>query len=49
MTYEEIKNKWNLLADEFNQWDSLGEDEKIEFAYNCACNRCHKNKRKKDA
>ncbi len=27
-----IINSWNKQADKFNQWGSLGEDEKIEFA-----------------
>ena len=31
MTYEEIRHAWNAQADEFNQWDDLGEDEKIEW------------------
>jgi hypothetical protein len=26
-----FKEQWNNQADQFNQWDSLGEDEKIEF------------------
>ena len=29
---EEIKRKWNNKADELNQWDSLGMDEKEELA-----------------
>lgn len=24
-------NRWNTEADEFNQWDSLGQDEKDEL------------------
>lgn len=32
MTYDEIKNAWNTQADEHNQWDALGEDEKIEWS-----------------
>lgn len=31
MDYEFVKSEWNKNADEFNQWDDLGEDEKIEF------------------
>jgi len=27
-----IKDLWNSQADHQNQWDSLGEDEKLEFA-----------------
>ena len=36
MTYEEIKAAWNAQADEHNQWDALGEDEKIEWAASSA-------------
>ena len=36
MTYNEIKAAWNAQADEHNHWDSLGEDEKIEWAFDCA-------------
>ena len=32
MTYEEIKTAWNVQADENNQWDSLSEYEKVEWA-----------------
>ena len=32
MTYDEIRFAWNAQADEHNQWDELGEDEKIEWA-----------------
>lgn len=31
-THDEIKLAWNAQADEFNQWDELGEDEKVEWA-----------------
>ena len=30
-----IADAWNAQADEFNQWDALGEDEKVEFAAVC--------------
>ena len=33
MTYKSIIKAWNQTADEYNQWDSLGEDEKVEFAF----------------
>ena len=33
MTYQEIVSEWNEQSDGYNQWDNLGEDEKIEFAY----------------
>ena len=36
MTYDEIKTAWNAQADEHNQWDDLGEDEKIEWAASSA-------------
>ena len=35
MTYNEIKAAWNAQADERNHWDNLGEDEKIELAFDC--------------
>ena len=36
MTYDEIRTAWNAQADERNHWDNLGEDEKIEWAFDCA-------------
>ena len=35
-TYDQVIAAWNAQADEYNQWDSLGEDEKIEWALKCA-------------
>lgn len=35
MNYDEIITRWNAQADEHNQWDELGEDEKIELAFAC--------------
>jgi len=35
MTANEIISKWNAEADEFNQWDELCEDKKVEFAFKC--------------
>lgn len=35
-TYQKVVAAWNAQADEHNQWDSLGEDEKIEWALKCA-------------
>ena len=32
MKYDDIKTAWNAQADEHNQWDELGEDEKVEWA-----------------
>ena len=32
MNYQQIIEAWNAQADERNQWDVLGEDEKVEFA-----------------
>jgi hypothetical protein len=34
--YQQVIAAWNAQADEANQWDSLGEDEKIEWALKCA-------------
>ena len=34
MNSKEIIKKWNDAADEFNQWDLLSEDERIEFIFN---------------
>ena len=31
MTYDDIIKKWNSQADEFNDWDTLSETERIEF------------------
>ena len=36
MTYDQVIAAWNAQADEYNQWDSIGEDEKIEWALKCA-------------
>jgi len=30
--YKKVKDAWNNQADEHNQWDNLGEDEKVAFA-----------------
>ena len=35
-TYQQIVASWNARADHGNQWDDLGEDEKIEWAVACA-------------
>jgi hypothetical protein len=35
-TYQQVIAAWNAQADEHNQWDALGEDEKIEWAVACA-------------
>lgn len=40
MTYQETVAAWNTEADEYNQWDSLGEDEKILFALRFGWLRC---------
>lgn len=37
-TYQQIVASWNARADHGNQWDDLGEDEKIEWAVACATN-----------
>ena len=31
---------WNSQADEFNQWDNLGEDEKLIFAMKFERDKC---------
>lgn len=36
IAYQQVIAAWNAQADETNQWDSLGEDEKIEWALKCA-------------
>ena len=40
MNSDEVIAAWNKQADEFNFWQNLGEDEKIEFAMKCAALRC---------
>lgn len=35
-TYQQIVASWNARADHCNQWANLGEDEKIEWAVECA-------------
>ena len=35
-----IKELWNSQADHQNQWDSLGEDEKLEFVAAATRARC---------
>lgn len=49
INYEKIKAKWNFWADKNNQWDDLGEDEKIEFAIETIKEEivelCHETKR----
>jgi len=35
MNYKNIIEDWNSQADEYNQWDNLSEEEKVEFAYRC--------------
>ena len=36
LTDDQVIAAWNAQADEYNQWDALGEDEKIEWAVACA-------------
>ena len=40
-TYQQVVAAWNAQADEYNQWDSLGEDEKIEWALKKCCDQFH--------
>ena len=35
MNYKDIVTEWNKKADIHNQWEDLGEDEKVEFAFSC--------------
>ena len=36
MTYDDIQTAWDVQADENNQWDTLSEDEKVEWAFSLA-------------
>ena len=36
MNHKQIIEAWNKQADQMNQWDSLAEEEKVEFAFNLA-------------
>ena len=36
----EIIESWNNQADEFNQWNNLGEDEKLIFAMKFERDKC---------
>ena len=38
-----IRELWNSQADHQNQWDSLGEDEKLEFAMAHEREECMQN------
>ena len=49
MTYQEIIKEWNDEVDKFNQWDSLGEDEKVEFAFRLGVSKNEKIKKLSDA
>lgn len=42
-SYREVIDKWNKQADEYNQWDELGEDEKIEWAMRVALGEVGEN------
>lgn len=42
MSIDELKALWSAQADEHNQWDDLGEDEKIEFAVSVEREACAK-------
>jgi len=35
MNLNQIIDKWNETANEFNCWDKLDEAEKVEFAFKC--------------
>jgi len=32
---DKIISAWNAQADEFNYWENLEEDEKLDFAFSC--------------
>lgn len=42
MTYAEIIAAWNSQADHMNQWDTLSEQEKVEWAWNSALDMAEK-------
>lgn len=46
MNHKELVAKWNEGADEYNQWDNLGEDEKVIFAYKTGMERASTMARK---
>ena len=42
MNRQEIIDSWNAEADEYNQWNDLGEDEKLEWAMHMEREACAK-------
>jgi len=42
MTSNDIIAAWNEQADEYNQWESRSESEKIEFSYDFGFEACRK-------
>ena len=42
MNRQEIIDSWNAQADEYNQWDDLGEDEKLDWAMQMEREACAK-------
>jgi hypothetical protein len=38
----ELAKSWNKQADEFNQWESLGLDERLAWAQEQAISACYK-------
>ena len=42
MTRDEIIAAWNAQADYMNQWETLGEDEKLEWAMKLEREACAK-------
>ncbi len=38
MRIEDVISAWNAQADEYNQWDALDADERVEFALQQATN-----------
>ena len=39
MRIEDVISAWNAQADEYNQWDALDADERVEFALQQAGNK----------
>jgi hypothetical protein len=39
MNYKKVKESWNRQEGEFSQWDSLSEEEKIEWAIKASVNK----------
>jgi hypothetical protein len=42
LSESELAKSWNKQADEFNQWESLGLDERLAWAQEQAISACYK-------